>query len=74
MASPFNMPEEFVRGFFISGQTLLEAYMGVAGTTTDSRSASGRTLPALALAQAQAHYWQQQMALYAGMMASATGQ
>ncbi|WP_250490973.1 alpha/beta hydrolase [Caballeronia sp. INML2] len=74
MASPFNMPEEFVRGFFKSGQTLLEAYMGVAGNTTDARSESGRTLPALALAQAQAHYWQQQMALYAGMMASATGQ
>ena len=27
----------------------------------------------LALAQAQAHYWQQQMALYMGMVASATG-
>jgi len=38
MASPFNMPEEFVRGFFKSGQTLLEAYMGVAGNTTDARS------------------------------------
>ena len=31
MAAPFNMPDEFVRGFFKSGQTLLQAYTGAAG-------------------------------------------
>lgn len=74
MASPFNMPDEFVHGIFKSGQTLLQAYTGAASNTDDSPSKSDRPLPVLALAQAQAHYWQQQMALYAGMMASATGQ
>ena len=72
MAAPFNMPDEFVRGFFKSGQTLLQAYTGAAGTTGEAPSSPVK-LPALALAQAQAHYWQQQMALYMGMMASATG-
>ena len=76
MAAPFNMPDEFVRGFFKSGQTLLQAYTGAAGNTGEAPAAplSSAKLPALALAQAQAHYWQQQMALYMGMVASATGQ
>ena len=74
MAAPFNMPDEFVRGFFKSGQTLLQAYTGAAGNHRRSAVRPPAELPALALAQAQAHYWQQQMALYMGMMASATGQ
>jgi polyhydroxyalkanoate synthase subunit PhaC len=73
MASPFNMPDEFVQGFFKSGQTLLQAYTGAAANTADASVPAAKT-PALALAQAQAHYWQQQMALYMGMIANARGQ
>src|SRR5579859_7624165 len=69
MAAPFNMPDEFVQGFFKSGQSLLHAFTGMSG---DAPASAGST-PVLALAQAQAHYWQQQMALYMGMVASATG-
>jgi polyhydroxyalkanoate synthase len=72
MASPFNIPDEFVQGFFKAGQTLLQAYTGAAGHAGDAPSVPANQ-PALALAQAQAHYWQQQMALYTGMMARATG-
>ncbi|CAE6844277.1 MULTISPECIES: PHA/PHB synthase family protein [Paraburkholderia] len=69
MASPFNMPDEFVQGFFKSAQTLMQAFTGLPGDA----SASAAKPPSLALAQAQAHYWQQQMALYMGIAASATG-
>ena len=72
MAAPFNMPDEFIQGFFQSGQTLLQAYTGAFGKIGEAPSTYS-SIPALALAQAQAHYWQQQMALYAGMMANATG-
>lgn len=71
MASPFNMPNEFVQGFFKSGHCLLHAFTGKSGDA--SASAGSTPVPALALAQAQAHYWRQQMALYTGMIASATG-
>lgn len=73
MASPFNMPDEFIQGFFKSGQTLLQAWAGAA-RSADASSASSEPLSALTLAQAQAHYWQQQMALYLSMVASAAGQ
>nr|WP_231941686.1 hypothetical protein [Burkholderia sp. PAMC 28687] len=67
MASPFIMPDEFVQGFFKSGQTLLQAYTGVADASAlQDAPASAPNLPGLALAQAQAHYWQQQMALIHG--------
>jgi len=59
MASAFNVPDEFVRGFFTSGQTLLQAFSGTGGS---------------GLAKVQAHYWEQQMALWMGMLASAGGQ
>jgi len=59
MASAFNVPDEFVRGFFTSGQTLLQAFSGTGGSE---------------LAKVQAHYWEQQMALWMGMLASAGGQ
>jgi polyhydroxyalkanoate synthase len=71
MVSPFNMPDEFVQGFFKSGQSLLHAFTGMSSDVP--ASAGSAPVPALALAQAQAHYWQQQMALYMGMVASATG-
>src|ERR1700692_382520 len=72
MASPFNIPDEFVQGFFKSAQPRLQPYTGAAAKTADAPAPAAKT-PALALAQAQAHYWQQQMALYMGMMAIATG-
>ena len=59
MASPFGMPDEFVQGFFKSGQTLLQGF------------ASRPDITASPLAKAQAHYWEQQMALWMGMLASA---
>ena len=42
MAAPFNMPDEFVQGFFKSGQTLLHAYTGAAGKTGEAPSTPGR--------------------------------
>ena len=59
MASPFGMPDEFVQGFFKSGQNLLQAF------------ASRPDITASPIAKAQAHYWEQQMALWMGMLASA---
>ena len=72
MSSPFNVPDEYVRGFFKSGQTLLQAYTGAASHAGEL-PVSPMQQSCLALAQAQAHYWQQQMALYMGMVASASG-
>jgi polyhydroxyalkanoate synthase len=68
MTSPFSMPDEFVQGFFTSGQSLLQAYAGAAGDA----SATAPRPPGLALAQVHAHYWQQQMALYMGMATMAS--
>jgi polyhydroxyalkanoate synthase len=59
MASPFGMPDEFVQGFFKSGQTLLQGF------------ASRPDITASPLVKAQVHYWEQQMALWMGMLASA---
>jgi polyhydroxyalkanoate synthase len=73
VASPFfNTPDEFVQGFFKSGQSLMQAFTGMpaAGEASKSSSAApGTSLPAL-----QARYWQQQMALWMGMWAKAAGQ
>ena len=65
MPSPFNMPDEFVQGLFKSGQSLIQAFTGA--------PAKGEA-PNASLLEVQAHYWQQQMALWMGMMASAAGQ
>ena len=59
MASPFGMPDEFVQGFFKSGQNLLQGF------------ASRPDITASPLVKAQVHYWEQQMALWMGMLASA---
>ena len=59
MASPFGMPDEFVQGFFKSGQNLLQGFV------------SRPDITASPLAKAQAHYWEQQVALWMGMRASA---
>jgi polyhydroxyalkanoate synthase len=69
MAALFNMPDEFVQGFFKSGQSLIQSFTSVRGDSPVGAANSMR----LPLAQAQAHYWQQQMALWMGMLASASG-
>jgi polyhydroxyalkanoate synthase len=69
MVSPFNMPDEFVQGFFKVGQSLAQSIAGTRGEAPPGAAAA----PGTALAQAQAHYWQQQMALWAGMVTSAAG-
>ena len=70
MASPFNIPDEFVNGFLKSGQDLLQAFTG---TGSDSTSGGGRVSSAQSLAKVQAHYWEQQMTLWLGMVANAGG-
>lgn len=67
MASPFNMPDEFAQGFFKSGQSLVRAFVGGRGDSV-AGAAQASVLPL-----AQAHYWQQQMALWMGILASAGG-
>jgi polyhydroxyalkanoate synthase len=69
MTSPFNLPDEFLQGFFKAGQSLVKSFSGLHG---DSPAGAGNAA-GTALAQAQAHYWQQQMALWVGMVSSATG-
>ncbi|MDR3455465.1 MAG: class I poly(R)-hydroxyalkanoic acid synthase [Rhodoferax sp.] len=69
MAAPFNMPDEFVQGFLKSGQNLLRGFTGALG---DSPAGAAGT-PAASLAQVQARYWEQQMTLWMGMLASASG-
>jgi polyhydroxyalkanoate synthase len=69
MSSPFNLPDEFVQGFFKAGQSLVESFAVVRG---DRSAATAHTTVTL-LAQAQARYWQQQMALWTGMMANPNG-
>ena len=67
MASAFNVPDEFVRGFITSGQSMVQALSG-AGISLPAAAAPDSA--AVSLAKAQAHYWQQQMALWMGMLAS----
>ncbi|HEY2254096.1 MAG TPA: class I poly(R)-hydroxyalkanoic acid synthase [Variovorax sp.] len=66
MTSPFNVPDEFVQGFFKSGASLLKAFGGAGLPVGPADRVPGHAQ----LAQAQAHYWQQQMALWMGMLAS----
>jgi polyhydroxyalkanoate synthase len=46
MAFPFNTPEEFVQGFFKSGQSLLHAFTGMSGDAPASAGALRREAPA----------------------------
>ena len=70
MASPFNVPDEFVQGFFKSGQSLVQALAGTGGAAGPGASPNG-VAPAAQLAKAQAHYWQQQTTLWMGMLTGA---
>lgn len=69
MNSPFNMPDEYVQGFFKAGQSLLQAMTPAVGSAKASAS------PALAapLAELQLKYFQQQLALWARMMSGPGG-
>jgi polyhydroxyalkanoate synthase subunit PhaC len=67
MNSPFNMPDEYVQGFFKAGQSLLQ------GLTPTPGPAGGVSAPSRAapLAELQMNYFQQQLALWARMMGGA---
>ena len=69
MASAFNVPDEFVNGFLKSGQDLVQAFNGTGNAPPSGNGISS----AQSLAKVQAHYWEQQMALWMGMVASAGG-
>ena len=72
MASPFSVPDEFVQGLFKSGQSLMQAFAGF--PSADQVPGGNADAPRASLPEAQVHYWQQQMALWAGVLANATGQ
>jgi polyhydroxyalkanoate synthase len=80
MAASFSMPDEFVQGLFKSGQNLMQAFAGPGSTGFGVARAVGPApignveAPRVSLPHLQAHYWQQQMALWMGTMANAAGQ
>jgi polyhydroxyalkanoate synthase subunit PhaC len=65
MNSPFKLPDEYVQGFFKAGQNLLQSL------TPSHRPPSEIASPARGkpLAELQLNYFQQQLALWARMMA-----
>ena len=65
MSSPFNMPDEYVQGFFKAGQSLMQALMTPASGPNEI-VAPARSAP---LAELQLSYLQQQFALWTQMMA-----
>src|SRR4051812_48712858 len=72
MSSPFNMPDEYVQGFFKAGQNLMRALTPASatiGTGSESVSLAG----AAPLVELQLNYFQQQLALWARMMAAPVG-
>jgi polyhydroxyalkanoate synthase subunit PhaC len=69
MNSPFNMPDEYVQGFFKAGQSLLQA-MTPLHSPPNGIAAPSRGAP---LAELQLNYFQQQLALWARMMAGGAG-
>ena len=80
MTTPLSVPDEFVQGLFNSAPALWQALAATVGNQFASPAAAS-ALPSAppaavggALQEAQLRYWQQQMALWAGLMASATGQ
>jgi polyhydroxyalkanoate synthase len=69
MTSPFNVPDEFVQGFFKAGQSLLQAFAGVGPVSASPAADTSNS----SLLQVQARYWQQQTALWMGILSSAAG-
>ena len=79
MATPFNVPDEFVQGFIKSGQSLWQAMapnpaaqLAQFGTLAAPGAAAAPTTP-WPLAELQLSYFQQQLALWTRMMAGAVG-
>ena len=82
MATPFNVPEEFVQGFIKSGQSLWQAMLpnpsaqlsrfGVPGAPGEA-TATAPTETANSMAELQLSYFQQQLALWTRMMAGGVG-
>ncbi len=69
MNSPFNMPEEYVQGFFKAGQNLLQSLTPL-HSPPNRTAAPVRGAP---LAELQMNYFQQQLALWARMMTGGAG-
>ena len=69
MNSPFNMPDEYVQGFFKAGQSLLQVLTPTAGSA-DASASPARGSP---LAELQLNYFQQQIALWARMVSGPGG-
>jgi polyhydroxyalkanoate synthase subunit PhaC len=69
MNSPFNMPDEYVQGFFKAGQSLLQA-LTPTHSPPNEIAAPSRGAP---LAELQLNYFQQQLALWARMMSGGAG-
>ena len=69
MNSPFNMPDEYVQGFFKAGQSMLQALTPTAGSA-EAAAAPAQGGP---LAELQMNYLQQQLALWARMMSGPGG-
>jgi polyhydroxyalkanoate synthase len=61
---PFNMPDEYVQGFFKAGQSLLESLTKAPGLSAEA----GAVVAAAPLTSLQTNYFQQQMALWTQMM------
>ncbi|MDQ3024582.1 MAG: class I poly(R)-hydroxyalkanoic acid synthase [bacterium] len=79
MTVAFSVPEEFVQGLFKSAPALWQALSAKYGEQFASQAAAGGwpLWPTAAahspLQEAQTRYWQQQMALWMGVMTSAAG-
>jgi polyhydroxyalkanoate synthase subunit PhaC len=69
MNSRFNMPDEYIQGFFKAGQSLLQA-MSPLHSPPNEIAAPSHGAP---LAELQLNYFQQQLALWACMMAGGAG-
>ena len=57
MNSPFNLPDEYVQGFFKAGQSLLQSLTPTLGSA-DASASPARGAP---LAELQMNYFQQQL-------------
>jgi len=80
MTSPFNVPDEFVKGFIKSGLSLWQAMLpgsatqpSLSGTPTTPEQAVAPSDPGR-LAELQLSYFQQQLTLWTRMVAGAAGQ
>ena len=80
MTTPLSVPDEFVQGLFTSAPAFWQALAATYGNQFAGAAAATDLPPAPAAAaggalqEAQQRYWQQQMALWTGLMAGAAGQ